>query len=395
MADLTDSSFAPLPAGRRPDLLIIAGEHSGDQQAARMVERLRQLRPEVAVAALGGPALRSAGAHLLLDLTASSVVGLVEVIRHYGYFKTVFEQTVSWIRSNQPRAICFVDYPGFNLRLARCLRREQLTGPRAAKALYYISPQIWAWKAKRRFTMAEDLDALAVIFPFELACYADTRLPVSFVGHPFVEPGVELPARFDPQAPTLLLPGSRSAAVGRIAPALLEGFAAYRKHRPQAKAVMVYPSEEIRDCLAAEIAARPGLGDAVTLQSNEAPASGSAVLTSSGTMSLACALAGIPGAIAYRANPLTYALGRRLVKVPYLGIANLLLKQPMYPEFIQGAARPEALAGQLLASESEARRRETAGQAARLRDMLSPEKRLGPAEWILSVGLGHELAAES
>src|SRR6185436_10344137 len=113
--------------------------------------------------------------------------------------------------------------------------------------LYYISPQIWAWKAKRRFTMARDLDALAVIFPFEVACYADTSLPVEFVGHPFVAPDYVSPVKYDPSGPVLLLPGSRQQAVARIFPVLLEGFRAFEK----GKAVVLYPSEEIRDVLQA------------------------------------------------------------------------------------------------------------------------------------------------
>ncbi len=189
--------------------------------------------------------------------------------------------------------------------------------------------------------MARDLDALAVIFPFEVACYADTTLPVTFVGHPFLEEGHQAAVRYDPTGPILLLPGSRKQAVGRIFPALLAGFLAYGKR----EARVVYPSALIRE----QIQANP-LPSSVTLIPSGSPVAASAVLTSSGTMSLHCALAGIPGAIAYRANPLTYLMGRWLLRVPYLGIANLLLREPMYPEFLQHPATPEALADELRAS---------------------------------------------
>ena len=377
------------PAWGRVDVLIVAGEHSGDEHAARMVRDLRRLRPDWVVAALGGPQLAGAGAQLLHDMTASSVVGLVEVLRNYGFFKALFAETLRWIDAHRPRAVCFVDYPGFNLRLARALRERGLSvkGGGAIRTLFYISPQIWAWKARRRFTMARDLDGLATIFPFEPACYADTALPVEFVGHPFVAPDYVAPVRHDPAGPVLLLPGSRRQAVARIFPALLAGFVEFARARPGTGAVVLHPSEEIRAVLEA---ARPP--PEVRLQrigSGGGPAGGpgalaaSAVLTSSGTMSMHCALAGIPGAIAYRANAMTYLLGRMLVKVEYLGIANLLLQEPMYPEYLQGAATPGALAAELRAATTDAARlRRTQVQAERLRAMLSAPATGTAAEWL-------------
>ena len=217
----------PPPVGGRVDVLIVAGEHSGDEHGARMIRALRAKQPGLAVAALGGPALAGAGAQVLHDLTSSSVVGLVEVLKNYSFFRALFEETLRWIAEHRPGAVCFVDYPGLNLRLAAALRERGLSvkGGGKIKTLFYISPQIWAWKAGRRFAMARDLDAMAVIFPFEVKCYADTALPVEFVGHPFVAPGHAAPVSYDPAGPVLLLPGSRKQAVGRIFPALLAGVA--------------------------------------------------------------------------------------------------------------------------------------------------------------------------
>lgn len=358
----------PPPTSGRVDVLVIAGEHSGDEHAARMVRGLKATQPQVTVAALGGPALAGAGAQLLHDLTGSSVVGLVEVLRNYGFFRRLFAEILRWVEEHRPRAVCFVDYPGLNLRLAAAMRERGLSrkggGPTAT--LYYISPQIWAWKAGRRFAMARDLDAMAVIFPFEPRCYADTSLAVDFVGHPFVAPGHRSPVVYDPSGPVLLLPGSRRQAVARIFSALLAG---YRNFQGR-EAVVLYPSEEILAVLR-----RCDLPSGVTLRTvasaEAAPVRASAVLTSSGTMSMQCALAGIPGAIAYRANPFTYVLGRMLVQVEYLGIANLLLEEPMYPEYIQGDAKPDALAAELEACVHDAgRRHRTAEQARRLHGLL-------------------------
>lgn len=400
----------PAPAAGGVDLLVVAGEHSGDEHAARMVHDLRRRHPALRICALGGPALEAEGAQLLHDLTATSVVGYVEVLKHYSFYKALFGATLRWVEQHRPRAVCLVDYPGFNLRLAAQLRERGLSvkGGGGIRLLYYISPQIWAWKARRRFAMARDLDALAVIFPFEPACYADTSLPAEFVGHPFLAEDYAAPVRHDPAGPILLLPGSRVQAVSRIFPVLLGGFAAYRRDRPAARAVVLHPSDEVRAVLVRELAGWPGVAPAIELVATAGegrrgagasgapgvegtgrqggivdPVAAAAVLTSSGTMSLHCALAGIPGAIAYRTNPLTYLLARWWVRLDYIGIANLLLQEPMYPEFIQGAATGPALAAQLREClESAERRVRTAAQATRLRAMLQATAATDAAGWV-------------
>jgi lipid-A-disaccharide synthase len=377
MAELKKLPFyLPSPRDGGVDVLIIAGEHSGDQHAAEMLRGALAQRPGLRVAALGGPELAAAGAQLLHDLTASSVVGFVEVLKNYSFFRALFHETLRWIGEHRPAAVCFIDYPGFNLRLAAALHARGLSvkGGGKIKTLFYISPQIWAWKARRRFTMAQHLDALAVIFPFEVKCYADTSLPVEFVGHPFTARDYVAPVRYDAGGPVLLLPGSRRQAVARIFPPMLAGFRAFGER----EAVVIFPSEEIAAVLRA---AHPPAN--VRLQTAGEPVAAAAVLTSSGTMSMHCALAGIPGAIVYRANPLTYVLGRALVSVPFLGIANLLLGEPMYPEFIQSAATPKNLSRELAAcARNTARREKTAEQALRLRKILQQPSN-GPAEWLL------------
>ena len=374
----------PPPAGGRVDLLIVAAEHSGDEHAARMVRELRAKQTGLVVAALGGARLEAAGAQLLTDLTASSVLGFGEVLKKVSFYRALIVEIVRWIGEHRPRAVCFVDSSGLNLRIARGLFERGFSakagGP--TKALYYISPQIWASRAGRRFEMAKHLDGLAAMFPFEPKVYADTTLAVEFVGHPFVAADYAAPVRFDAAGPVLLLPGSRASAVRKIFPLLLAAFDEFaREQTVEAWAAVLYPSDEILEVLQS-IKAPPN----VRLQRTGAPVAGSAVLTSSGTMSLHCALAGIPGAITYRTDALTYWLGRLLVKVEYLGIANLLLGEPMYPEFIQHAATPTALAAELRASVRDpARRARTAEQAARLRRLLrgpAASATAGAAEWL-------------
>lgn len=367
----------PPPVGGRVDLLIVAAEHSGDEHAARMVRDLRGLRPDVAVAALGGPRLQAAGAQLLRDLTVSSAMGFA-VIAKISYYRALIAEIVRWIGEHRPRAVCFVDSSGLNLRIAKKLfaRGFSAKAGGATKALYYISPQIWASRAGRRFAMAQHLDGLASIFPFEQSVYADTALPVEFVGHPFLAADHAAPVRFDPNGPVLLLPGSRRGPVSRIFPVLLAAFRDYGRAR---EAVVLYPSDEILGTLRA---ANPPENVKLVRIGHE-PVGAAAVLTSSGTMSMQCALAGIPGAVTYRTDPLTYFLGRMIVKVKFIGIANLLLGEAMYPEYVQGAATPAALAAELRAClEDPARRERTAEQARRLRTLLSQPANGSAAEWL-------------
>lgn len=365
----------PPPTAGRVDVLVVAAEHSGDEHAARMVRELRTKQPGLAVCALGGPRLAGAGAQLLHDLTGSSAIGFA-VFSKLSFYRALIADVVRWVGEHRPRVVCFVDSSGLNLRIARGLFQKGFSakagGP--TKAVYYISPQVWASRAGRRFEMAKHLDGLAAIFPFEPKFYADTMLPVAFVGHPFVAPDYVAPVRFDPAGPVLLLPGSRVGAVRRIFPAGLAGFV----RSGAREAVVIYPSEAIR----AELeAARPPAN--VRLVPSGAQVAASAVLTSSGTMSMHCALAGIPGAVTYRTDPVTYWLGRLLVKVEHLGIANILLNEAMYPEFIQGAATPEALAEELRRCLDEPeRRRRTAEQAARLRALLSVPASGTAADWL-------------
>lgn len=380
------AEFAP-PSHGAVDLLIIAGEHSGDQQAARMLRGVMERRPDLKVAAVGGAELRAAGAQLLFDLTRSSVVGLAEVLRNYGFFRRIFALTRRWIDVHQPRAVCLVDYPGFNLRLAKTLFRDGISrkGGGRVSVVYYISPQIWAWKAGRRFTMARHLDALSTIFPFEVECYSDTDLPVDFVGHPFMADDHASSLGYDREGPILLLPGSRRAAVSRIAPILLDSYARYRSGGGRREAVIITPGLDLERMIAGLLGLRPEIQTHVKLIPKEESIAGAAVLTSSGTMSLACALAGIPGAITYRANLITYLIAVRVIRVPYLGIANLILESPIYPEFLQRAAQSGRLALEIKAALEDGERiRQTAVAAVELRKRLHCPDTGGAPEWMIN-----------
>ena len=191
-------------------------------------------------------------------------------------------------------------------------------------------------------------------------------------------PDYSAPVRFDSSGPVLLLPGSRPRAVGLIAPALLAGYREFSRAFPGRGAIILYPSAAIRAQLEAM-----GIPADVVLQQRGVATPASAVLTSSGTMSMHCALAGIPGAIAYRTDALTYFMARCLVRVPFLGIANILLDEPMYPEYIQGAATPRALAGEVSACINDPlRQSRTSAQSAELRALLVNPAGITEADWL-------------
>lgn len=380
----------PRPRAGGVDVLVVAGEHSGDQHAAEMVRRLVGARPGLRVAAFGGPRLREAGAQLLLDMTAFSAVGLVEVVSAYPFYRRLFAAMRAWTLRWRPALVILVDYPGLNLRLASELRVAGLSrqGGGETAVIQYVSPQLWAWKPRRRFTMARDLDAVGTIFPFEVGCYADTTLPAAFVGHPFVNEAHVPPVRYEPEGPVLLLPGSRPKPVRKIFPSLVEAFARYRRQDPRRRALVLHTGGAVHAELYRLLAEYGDAAKGVDLRPvGEGQVGGCAALVSSGTMSLSVALAGIPGAVVYRANALTWFLGRNVVArgVDRLGIANILLRREAWPEFLQSACEPEVLAARLRACVEGPEPRERAlRDAAELREMLSARPGSTPAEWAAS-----------
>jgi lipid-A-disaccharide synthase len=369
------------------DLVIVAGEHSGDQHAAVMLKELKKIRPDIGVVAFGGRALREAGADLIVDMTKFAVVGVCEVIANAFFFSNLLEQVFLWIESHSPRAVCLVDFPGFNLKLAKMLWAKKLSqkGGGTIKVFYYISPQIWAWKANRRHQMAKFVDAMATILPFEKKCFADTPLTVHFVGHPFASPNHNLNIFYNADGPILLLPGSRKSAVAKIFPMLLKSFREILKEDLERMAIVVYPDEQILAILRKILNKKfPKLLDKVTFIADGESVEASAAIMSSGTMSLRCCLAGIPGAIVYKTHPLTFIAGKILVKIKFLGMANILLNRCVWHEFLQAQLRPKSVAKYILQCiGSEKIKRSFEAASAELRKILSAGIDVSAAQWLL------------
>lgn len=320
-------------------IMFIAGEASGDSHAAAVIGALNG---RVSVFGVGGPKMRAAGMELLFDLTEHAVVGFIEVLKNYRKFKRFFDQLLDEVGKRQPSAVVLVDFPGFNLRFARAVKRRYP----ATKVIYYISPQLWAWHASRAQQIARDVDLLLTIFPFEKAWYA-ARVPqlrVEFVGHPLAECPPETDVR---RARTvLLLPGSREREVAKIFPILthvveqmpgdIQFIAAAVDQR--LAALMQHPRVEVQIGTARKLMAQATLA-----------------ITASGTATMECAFAGCPMIVVYKVNWLTYLIGRAVVQVQWLAMPNVIAGRAIVPEFIQHHADPQriaAVAGELLGDDN-------------------------------------------
>ena len=386
MSKPTEFSSASGPV----DLLVVAGEASGDEHAARLVRDLKSKYPDLSISSLGGEELIKAGAEQVFPLANHAVVGLMEVIKNYSLFRNLFKQTLDWIEQARPRCVLLVDYPGFNLRLARALKERGISckGRGSTVVLQYVSPQLWAWKPGRRFRMAEILDGLGIIFPFEKKCYADVSLPVSFVGHPFAHPSYQSTVSYDPSGELLLLPGSRLQPVSRILPVFLDAFEELLAGDSDLQGILPVAGPNLRCLVESLVNERAHIRKKIRIVDRTSPLLARAALMSSGTMSLACAWAGVPGVIGYRAHPITYWIGKCLVGVPHLGMANLLLPEnPPNPEFLQSQATGKILSREVASllndPESGKQATQTANQLHKL--LAQPESR-GAVDWLVQKG---------
>ncbi len=323
-------------------LFVVAGETSGDTHAAALLAELRTLSPGLQISGLGGPKLHALS-HDVDDWTHdAAVVGLWDVLLRYGWFRKKFSETLDRIARKKPDAVLFVDYPGFNLRLARALQSQRP----GVKLLYYISPQVWAWNRGRIPRMARWLDGMFCIFPFEKDLYEKSGLATEFVGHPMA--AAVMPASEESRQPNLfaLLPGSREREVRKIFPVMLAASRQILARRPATTFAAAAASEKLRD-LMRNMAAKADVGCDIGLRNaRHLMQTAEAGLVASGTATLEATLCGLPYALVYKVAPFTYLAGRAVIRVPYLGMANILAGRPVIREFIQHDATATALANE-------------------------------------------------
>jgi lipid-A-disaccharide synthase len=379
------SSLIPPPQGP-VDLLFMAAECSGDEHGARLIKSYLQKNPKKNVYAIGGKNMAQVVPHFLFNAVDHAAMGFWEVVRNLRFFWKFYHEVVRWVRRYKPKRICFIDAPSLHLRIAHLLYRLGISRKAGGHVslYYYVAPQVWAWKPRRRFALAREIDALAILFPFERKSFADTCLPVTFTGHPFLESGHRSPVYYEKNRSLLILPGSRRQNILCIFPEMLKTFEEIRKTQDWS-AICIYPTDTIGELLKVELQQFPELLPHVRLVSTDQawqePVGGQLVLVASGTMSLQCALEGIPGIVVYKTNPLTYALGRLLVRVPFLAMANILLGYECYKEYVQDMVKPEILARQLLTLSN--CRREFVAVAEELRGYLLSKER-DVSEWLSS-----------
>ena len=357
--------------------MVIAGEASGDLLAAELVQALRRefaeakavpttdLQPlaaglEPRFFGAGGPRMAAAGVDLAFDMTAHSVIGLSEAVKHYLTFRRLFYKLFRLALERQPDVIICVDFSGFNRRFAHAIKqhvraRRGWFHDWSPRLIQYVSPQVWASREGRAYQLERDCDLLLSIFPFEKDWYAKRvpRLRVEFVGHPMVDRhGAGRGTRGEGQGPgampmVLLLPGSRPGELRRHLPVLAEA-AKLIAARREVVFRMVLPHESLLQSVRAFEQVIPRLELQVS-RLDEALQTAAVALTKSGTITLECAYFGVPAVVFYKTSTLTYVVGKQLVKVKYLAMPNLLADEAVYPEFVQGAATAENLAAATLA----------------------------------------------
>ncbi|MBI4227498.1 MAG: lipid-A-disaccharide synthase [Candidatus Omnitrophica bacterium] len=337
-------------------LFLIAGETSGDRHAAALVRELRRLDPQLQCAGLGGPQMRAAGVELIADLTQHAVVGLLEVVRHLGTLRRLFRQAAAALDTQRLDLVVLVDYPGFNLRFAHEAKR------RGIPVVYYVSPQIWAWGAGRLRAIRQLVDRMLVFFPFEEQLYTEAGVPVTWVGHPLLDAAPVTQPRAQAlqqyglrtDGPVIaLLPGSRRQEVQRLLPILV---AAAGRLAGQLRGIRFLvlqapglPTElyhtivrpELRRRATADITLVPDWDDNLLAACDLA-------LVASGTATLECALLERPMVVVYRTNALTWWIGTKLVRLPYIGLVNVVAGRTLVPECLQGHATPEKIADEAM-----------------------------------------------
>lgn len=326
-------------------IFIIAGEVSGDTHGAGLLRELKLLEPDIKVIGLGGPKMREVIGEGIEDwVETAGVVGLWEVLKMYRYFKEKMDAVLDSILEQKPEAVILVDYPGFNLRLAKALRLGGYKG----RILYYISPQVWAWKKGRVKTMAQVLDLMICIFPFEKEFYEKSGLRTEFSGHPMVDRVVTL-RRDWKREPGLVgwFPGSRLNEVRRLFPLMMDAAKAIKLAVPNARFAVSAANETLAGHMRV-MADEHGMPEAKRwietgtvydlMQRAEAGA------VASGTATLEAACFGLPYTLIYNVAWPTYIAAKIVVRIKHLGIVNILARREVVKELVQGALSPDTLA---------------------------------------------------
>ncbi|HMC21862.1 MAG TPA: lipid-A-disaccharide synthase [Thermoanaerobaculia bacterium] len=343
-------------------LAIVAGEASGDLHASEVVRELKQLDPTLQTFGIGGDLLAREGMRILHHAREMGMVGLFNVIRHLGMFRRILNEMTDTIAREKPDAVMLVDYPDFNLRLAKRCKAMGL------RVIYYISPQVWAWRRGRVKQIGRLVDRMLVIFPFEEDFYRQHNVPVTYVGHPLIDEMAPLTRRFAPPSPEgegtrnrepspsgeggrrpdegmriALLPGSRRHEVRTLLPPMLDALSILKKEREVDAFIIQAPTISSAELLAVMQKAHDFVR-IVPHDRGEALSRADVALSSSGTATLECAIAGVPVIVMYRLSSPTHWLAQRLVKLRHFSLVNIVAGKDVVPELLQEDVNGERIA---------------------------------------------------
>ncbi len=339
--------------------MIIAGESSGELYGALLAKELQSRNPGLRIAGVGGERMETAGVELISAIASS--FGIIEAIRTFGKIKKTFKKIVDSLTSFAPQAVVLIDYPDFNIRVAREAKK------RGIKVLYYVSPQVWAWRINRVKTIGKLVDAMAVILPFEADLYRSTGISCEFVGHPVMDEiagvtessaSIRAELGLHPDKPVMaLMPGSRQHEVQKLLPVMGEAAAAMKERFPGYQFVMPLAPNLGAEALSVmnnELRGFDLRPLVITDHAIKALLSADIALIASGTATLQAALLGVPMVVLYKLSPFTYFVGKLVVKVKHVSLANILLDKSVRDdsglrirELLQGAANKKNIMEEL------------------------------------------------
>lgn len=332
--------------------VLVAGEASGDILGANLIAHLKALQPDAVFEGIGGPLMEAQGLKSLVPMDRLSVMGLVEVLGRLRELLGIRKRLYVSCLQNPPTAFIGIDSPDFNMPLARKLKQAGIP------TVHYVSPSVWAWRQKRIFNIKKSVDLMLALFPFELPIYHQHDIPVVCVGHTLAD---DIPFENDAftarkalglegiQGPVFaILPGSREGEVARLAPLFIEAMKLIKHKEPEA--TFLIPAANAERRLQIEAMLQEANAEAILIdgQSRTVMMAADAILLASGTAALEAMLVKRPMVVSYRVNALTYAIMKRMVKVPYVSLPNLLANEALVPELLQDAATPDNLAARLL-----------------------------------------------
>ncbi len=331
-------------------VIIIAGEASGDMHAACLVDEIKKRDPHITFSGLGGAKMQQSGVELYEDLTRLAVIGFIEVLKHYTKIKEIFTMILRKVYETKADAVILVDYPGFNLRLAKELKTMNV------KVIYYISPQVWAWKPDRVKTVKACTDKMLVLFDFEKDFYARHHLCVDFVGHPLVDAVGVTSSRenilrsfaLSPDRLTVgMLPGSRQKEIETLLPVMLDAAAILKKENPDTQFILVKASTVSARSIGKFLKNASIQPKIISDNINDGIYACDICMVASGTATLQTAILNKPMVVIYKISLLTWAMAKLMIKIPYIGLVNVVAGKKIVPECIQFEATGKNIAAEL------------------------------------------------